>query len=236
MPEINNTEQGGLLRMQKRNRSLMLLVAALVLVACIFISFRYGVNISTKSSGGFLQTTGSNEPTQIAVHIKGAVESPGLYYFEQGQRVMDAVTAAVPLGNADLDRLNLAAYLVDAAQLIVPYQSSEEDVVNAKEEQINALFEANGGSDTSSIGLAATPSASGSSGTAGANTSGGLININTASSSQLQRLSGIGEVKANAIISYRETYGLFTDISQITKVSGIGDATYAKIKDSICVD
>ncbi len=66
------------------------------------------------------------------------------------------------------------------------------------------------------------------------NTSG-LININTASLEQLMTLSGIGESKANSIISYREENGNFKTIEDITNVSGIGQALYEKIKDYITV-
>lgn len=63
----------------------------------------------------------------------------------------------------------------------------------------------------------------------------GKININTATSAQLQTLSGIGEVKANAIIAYREQYGEFSDINELTKVSGIGEKTLEKIRGDITV-
>ena len=62
-----------------------------------------------------------------------------------------------------------------------------------------------------------------------------LININTASLEQLMMLSGIGESKAKSIISYREENGNFKAIEDITKVSGIGQALYEKIKDYITV-
>lgn len=62
-----------------------------------------------------------------------------------------------------------------------------------------------------------------------------LININTASLEQLMALSGIGESKAKSIISYREENGNFKAIEDITKVSGIGQALYEKIKDYITV-
>ena len=62
-----------------------------------------------------------------------------------------------------------------------------------------------------------------------------LININTASLEQLMTLSGIGESKAKSIISYREENGNFKAIEDITKVSGIGQALYEKIKDYITV-
>lgn len=62
------------------------------------------------------------------------------------------------------------------------------------------------------------------------------ININTASSKELQALEGIGEVKAAKIIEYRETYGKFSSTRDILKVSGIGEKTYEKIKDKITTE
>lgn len=63
----------------------------------------------------------------------------------------------------------------------------------------------------------------------------GKVNINTASVEQLMSLSGIGETKAKQIITYREENGAFPDIEAIMQVSGIGEGTYEKIKDSITV-
>ena len=62
-----------------------------------------------------------------------------------------------------------------------------------------------------------------------------LININTADSSSLQTLNGIGPSKAQAIIDYRVQYGAFANIEDIMNVSGIGTATYNNIKDFITV-
>ncbi len=61
------------------------------------------------------------------------------------------------------------------------------------------------------------------------------ININTADKVALTTLNGIGDVKAQAIIDYRETNGPFGTIEDITHVSGIGTATFDKIKDHITV-
>lgn len=65
---------------------------------------------------------------------------------------------------------------------------------------------------------------------------GELININTASQAELVSLDGIGEVKAQAIVDYREEEGNFEKIEDIMKVSGIGQATFDKIKNFITVD
>jgi competence protein ComEA len=63
-----------------------------------------------------------------------------------------------------------------------------------------------------------------------------MVNINTASKGQLVSLKGIGEVKAQAIIEYREAHGPFDSIDDILNVQGIGPATFASIKDSISID
>ncbi len=63
----------------------------------------------------------------------------------------------------------------------------------------------------------------------------GIVNINTADINSLCTLYGIGESKALSIINYREINGSFKDKRDILNVSGIGDKTYDKIKDKICV-
>ena len=63
--------------------------------------------------------------------------------------------------------------------------------------------------------------------------SGDVININTANLEQLMKISGVGKTKAEAIISYREKNGDFKKKEDITKVHGIGKATFEKIKDKI---
>lgn len=61
------------------------------------------------------------------------------------------------------------------------------------------------------------------------------VNINTASKTELMKLTGIGEVKAQSIIDYRNRFGFFTTPMQIMKVSGIGEKTYEKIQHEICI-
>lgn len=75
----------------------------------------------------------------------------------------------------------------------------------------------------------AAPSASSSS------ASPGIVNINTATADQLETLPGIGEVKAQAIIQYRETYGPFQSVDELTLVKGIGEKTLQKLLPYICV-
>lgn len=65
--------------------------------------------------------------SQLCVHVKGAVEDSGLYYVPFGTRVTDLekyVGGFLP--NADLDGVNLAAYVKDGAEVYIPYKGSAE--------------------------------------------------------------------------------------------------------------
>ena len=63
----------------------------------------------------------------------------------------------------------------------------------------------------------------------------GKININTASVTELDSLSGIGPTYANRIIEYRNANGGFKSIDEIKNVKGIGDKTFDKFKDKITI-
>ena len=63
------------------------------------------------------------------------------------------------------------------------------------------------------------------------------VNINTANAEQIaQALNGVGLSTAQAIVDYREAYGLFSQADEIVFVRGIGDSTYQKNKDDILVE
>lgn len=65
---------------------------------------------------------------------------------------------------------------------------------------------------------------------------GEKININEADLSELDKLPGIGPARAQDIINYREANEGFDTIEEIKNIKGIGDATYAKMKNMITVD
>lgn len=56
-----------------------------------------------------------------------------------------------------------------------------------------------------------------------------LVNINTANAVELDALPGIGEVKATAIVDYRQNNGLFTSLEDLMKVEGINPSLFDKL-------
>ncbi len=153
----------------------------------------------------------------IFVQVAGAVKNPGVYELCTGDRVFKAIEEAGGLKkNADDAALNLAAPLSDGEKVYV-FRKGEAEKIAEASVGADSLLEAAG-----IVGQAS-----------GADSS--LVNLNTADLSALKTLSGIGDVKAQAIISYRETNGPFTSVEDLKKVSGIGETTFQSIKDSITI-
>lgn len=152
----------------------------------------------------------STQPSaaMVYVHVCGEVGQPGVYGLPEGSRVYEAVEAAGGIMDGGAaDYLNLAETLRDGMKLEVPSESQVKE------------WEAQG------IKPAADPEAKTRS----------MVNLNTATREELMSLRGIGESRAEDIIRYRETYGGFQSIEDIMNVSGIKDAAFEKIKDSITV-
>ena len=62
-----------------------------------------------------------------------------------------------------------------------------------------------------------------------------LINLNVASAELLDTLPGIGPVKAQAIVDYRNQEGPFHRTDELMKVPGIGSTTYQELRDLVTV-
>ena len=141
------------------------------------------------------------DPAVVVVDVAGKVRRPGIVKLPVGARVVDAIEAA---GGArrgvDLSQLNLARVLVDGEQVVVGIPPP---------------------------GGVAAPAASAPGAPSGA--AGPLVNINSATQSQLEELPGVGPVTAAAILQWRSDNGAFTAVDELLEVSGIGDATLAKI-------
>lgn len=81
----------------------------------------------------------------------------------------------------------------------------------------------------------AAPADGSSAATTADSDNGGLININTATQEELETLPSIGEVRAQAIITYREEHGGFRTTDELMEVSGIGEKIFADISPHITV-
>ncbi len=150
-------------------------------------------------------------PAGIYVYICGAVEKPGVYEVPEGSRIYELVEMAGGMTEeADETSVNLAQAVEDGTMVRIP--TVEE---------------------TASGGNSGWVSSSGETGVG--ETSGKKVNINTAGVEELMSLNGIGEVKARAIVDYREEHGSFKSAEEIMQVSGIGESTYDRIKEDITV-
>ncbi|MYE89712.1 ComEA family DNA-binding protein [Candidatus Poribacteria bacterium] len=166
---------------------------------------------------------------QIVVHVTGAVKLPGVYYLSAGARVHEAIEKAGGRTNqADIHSLNLAAKLRDGQQINVPKIRQIPDVKQDLSIS-NAVPEP---TTPTSPNLSATPQPSMR---RSAPSAGSRININTATSQQLQTLPRIGPALAQRIIEYRQISGGFSTVEDLTNVKGIGKKTLEKIRDNITV-
>ena len=156
----------------------------------------------------------SAAPAEIAVYLTGEVVNPGVYVTTSDQR-LDAVLqlAGGPTENADLNRVNLAAYVTDAAHYRIPAVAFAD----------------------TDAGSAASAADDGIPGEPAAATCAVPVDINTATAECLDTLPGIGSVRAESIVRHREQAGPFVSADGITAVSGIGSGTYDRIADLITV-
>ncbi|MDE5933913.1 MAG: helix-hairpin-helix domain-containing protein [Lachnospiraceae bacterium] len=168
-------------------------------------------------------------PSDIYVHICGAVENPGVYILTAGSRVYEGVAAAGGFReDACEDFVNQAGILQDGQRLVIP---TVEETEAAKEDgSYQALWQ----EEAQSAGAQTPETADTADKTSGS--AGGFVNINTATESELSAIPGIGAGKAAAIIQNRQENRRFASIEDIMKVSGIKEGTFEKIKDKITVN
>jgi competence protein ComEA len=136
----------------------------------------------------------------VLVHVVGQVRHPGLVRLDAGARVADALAKA---GGASR-RADLTA--VNLARVVV---DGEQIFIPAPGQAPPAV---------------AGPAPSGSAG------AGSPIDLNTATEADLDALPGVGPVIAGRIVAWRQEHGRFSSVDELTEVSGIGDATMARLR------
>lgn len=176
------------------------------------------------------KTTEKIKEEKVIVDVKGEVTTPGVYELLSTNTVMDAINMAGGLTKqSDTSNINLSKKLSDEMVIIV-YSSSKIKEMKEAEEVIcppcnNACITEEDKTAELKDEEIETESTQ----------TTGKININTATTEELQALSGIGETKAQAIVDYRTQNGKFETIEDLKNVSGIGDSTFEKIKENITV-
>jgi len=179
-------------------------------------------SVGSDSSVEIIENTDTNK--EIVIEVGGAVEKPGVYRFESNARVNDALVSAGGL-SATADRilvekyLNRASILTDGQKIYVPSLDSARDehlsASSANQSDSNQTVS----SPVLSYQRQLEPYSS------------GMVNINTATLSELDTLPGIGQVYGGKIIEQRP----YSNIEELLSKKVIPQNTFEKIKNLISV-
>ena len=144
----------------------------------------------------------------LRVYVVGEVKQPGVYRLPATARVEDAVSSAGGATvKADLAAINLASKVADGQQIIVPKHGQQAAVV---------------GGGAAAGGAAAT-------------SPDGQIDLNNATTEQLDTLDGVGPATAKKILEYRAQHGPFKSVSELAQIPGIGPKKLAAMKPRLRV-
>lgn len=185
--------------------------------ALFIVTIGVSAVISLSSNGMVAKPFTTKAPTVVAVpaqlelvfvHMLGAVNRPGIVQLTLGARVIDAVAAAGGYSSeAETVSVNLARTVVDGEQIFVP--------------------------KIGEIPAASFIGGVGGAGGVGGGSAGGKVSLNLGNLQELDTLPRIGPAMAQRIIDWRSKNGPFKSIEQLREVAGIGDATFAGLKDLV---
>jgi len=192
-----------------QERAVLIVFAAFLAIGGIFFLLAQGSASSAASTKPLPAITFPATPIVspiIVVDVSGKVLKPGVYKLPVGSRAIDALDAAGGAkSGVDVSDINLAHVLTDGEQIIVG--APKVVVVTSGKSKGKSKL--------------ANPS------------SNSPINVNTATSAQLDSLPGIGPVMAARIIAYRQKSGLFKVLTDLRKVPGMGASKFAEIQNLI---
>lgn len=206
--------------MKNKNKTMFIVVVIAVLFFIAYFQqnfkseaeFQSLNDLSLKESS---ISSGSNnqKKARVIVHLSGAVQNPGVYKLNKKDRLIDLIKAAGGLTkNADLDKINLAEKLFDGQKLVIPSRLKLQELSNSNIKPKNKLTNQHYSLE---------------------NNDNNYLDVNQASQTELEKLSGIGPSKAAAIVKYRSENGNFAEKEDLLKISGIGPKTLANIEDEI---
>ena len=213
---------------RKNSKIILSFIVILLLIGIFAIKINLEKNKFNNSDDKNNIEIVSNDQTLLTnsdcmVDIKGAVKNPGVYTTDCSDNVSDIIRLAGGLtDDADTSVTNLAKQITNEMVIII-YTKEEvknsnvvDTVIKVVEQECICPNIQNDGCINDKI----------------TDTIGGnkLININTATADELKSIPGIGEVKAKAIINYRNNNGKFKKIEDIENVDGISIKLYEEIK------
>ena len=222
------------LKVLNNKRKILLIVILLFVISLIlFYFFVYRKNDNkneiVKVNETIVKKDNDNRSDNISsgdliyVDIKGFVNKPGVYSFNQidNARINDLINKAGGLKkDADTSTINLSKKLEDEMAIII-YSKSEITNIIKTQEDLSKKLEICESKLNNNACIKIEEK----------NTK---ININEASLEELLTLNGIGEAKAKLIIEYRSK-NKFKNIEEIKNVQGIGESLYITIKENITV-
>lgn len=215
-------------RVLNYKKYLFLGLGILLLIISLYFYFKFDNNDNSVVTDNVVSDIVSTtkeilKNNTIYVDIKGSVKNPGVYEFNEGERVIDAINKAGGLSkNATTDNINLSKKLVNE---MVVYVFNKSELTTTKiENSLDTLCKC----ETIEVNNCVSNNETN-------NNINSKININTDNKDKLMTLNGIGSSKADAIIEYRNKNGNFKSIEDIINVSGISSILYEKIKDNITV-
>lgn len=158
-------------------------------------------------------------PAPLEIYVTGAIQTPqARITLLPGSRVEDAIAAAGgTTDDALLDAVNLAQLLHDGDQVHVPFKSTDS-------------------TDSPATLVLPTPNTSNPTAPVAASSSSTLININTATLTELETLPSIGPALGQRIIDYRTQNGPFQSVDDLVNVSGIGPSILERLRPLVTVD
>lgn len=191
-------------------------ITALLAVGIIYL-------VSRPPRGYPIELVPPGSPAPLIIHISGAVIHPGVYRLPPQSRVWDAAQAAGGFApGADQEALNLAAFVEDGSQIVVPEIHDSITVLPSATNPASAAeIEPTKICVTSAVQASPYPRLH------------FPIDINTATGEELEALPQIGQVRAARIIAYRSSHGPFKRIEDIRNVYDITPEVYAAIRDLI---
>lgn len=202
--------------MKKFDKKLLISIFLLILIVFIAIYFFTKEDSSNLDFNELFvsdnKVSSQDEVDEIVIHIDGEVLNPGVIKLALGSRIADAIEYSGGLtANANISNVNLAYQLSDGQKVYIPSINDVTEIDTIQNTAGENIIKSDGAKNSNTI------------------------NINTATQSELETLSGIGSSTASKIIDYRNKNGKFKTIQDLMNVSGIGEAKFNSIKDYISI-